>query len=79
MKFFLFLALLCPLLSQAQTSVFQLDLSKQQLALPETKFHVAEVLDLRANPNTIGWVQRGMYNVPTPADLPGGAAVYLKQ
>lgn len=72
-------ASLLPLAGQAQAPVYQLDLTEQILSLPEARFHVAQVLDLRVNRNTIGWVQRGLYNVPVPADMRGGAAAGLTQ
>lgn len=69
--------LLLPLSSYAQGPVYQVEMTTQTLTLPNPKFYVAEVLDLRINKNTIGWVQRGLNNLPTPANLKDGAAPCL--
>ncbi|UOQ74571.1 hypothetical protein [Hymenobacter cellulosilyticus] len=55
-----------------QTSIYQVDLREQKLVLDKPTFHIAEVLDLRTQHQTIGWVQRGMNNIRVPANLAGG-------
>ncbi|UOQ67333.1 hypothetical protein [Hymenobacter volaticus] len=79
MKIYYLLLLLLPFASYAQGPVYQVDLQEQKLSLPNATFHISEVLDLRVNTNTIGWVQRGLYNVRVPANLKGGATNCLTQ
>lgn len=74
MKFCYAALLLLPLSGYAQGPVYQVDMKEQVVALADPKFYVAEVLDLRLNTTTIGRVQRGLNNVPVPANLKGGAA-----
>ncbi|MCB2377673.1 hypothetical protein LGH70_08780 [Hymenobacter sp. BT635] len=56
----------------AQTPIYQVSLQEQKLVVANPTFHIAEVLDLRPQQQTIGWVQRGMGNIRVPANLSGG-------
>ncbi|MCB2408347.1 hypothetical protein [Hymenobacter lucidus] len=73
------LLLLCFIISEshAQTPIYQVSLREQKLVVDNPTFHITEVLDLRAQHQIIGWVQRGMGNVRVPANLAGGVAAGL--
>ncbi|TGE16615.1 hypothetical protein [Hymenobacter elongatus] len=58
--------------ASAQTPIYQVSLREQKLVVDNAAFHIVEVLDLRRQHQTIGWVQRGMSNIRVPADIAGG-------
>ncbi|TGE25478.1 hypothetical protein E5K00_09890 [Hymenobacter aquaticus] len=71
-RFFLLLFLALYSVAHAQTPIYQVSLREQKLVVDKAAFHITEVLDLRVQRQTIGWVQRGMNNIRIPANLQGG-------
>lgn len=73
MRFFTFLtAILLGVggaVSPCAAQSFEVDLSGQQLAVPERTFYIKQVVDGRPVRAGIGTVRRGMANVPQRADL----------
>jgi len=73
--FVFFLALLVSFSTRAQT--YFVDLSGQTITLPERTVYIAKVLDVRPQQANIGWVQRGLVNTPTLAELRNGVEADL--
>ncbi|HEX8427215.1 hypothetical protein [Hymenobacter sp.] len=69
--------MLLPFTGYAQGPMYQVDLHNQKIQITNPTFYVAEVIDLRINKSTIGRVQRGLNNIPVPANFKDGAAVGL--
>lgn len=75
LRFIVLWLLFLPLSVRAQ--VHFVELSAQTLAVPERNFYIASVVDARPQQANIGWVQRGLVNVRTPAALRNGLAPEL--
>ncbi|MCC2548181.1 hypothetical protein LJY25_17155 [Hymenobacter sp. BT175] len=63
------LTLACGQSIQAQTNPYLFDLQKVTLTVPASSYHVAQVVDARADRSRLGVVQRGIDNVPVSANF----------
>lgn len=58
--------------SSVWSQVHEISLAKQTLELQGRHFYVSDIIDARISKNNIGWVQRGLVNSRTEANLAKG-------
>jgi len=74
----MFVVILCIFQLSFGQKIHEISLLQEKINLTDRKFYIDSVIDNRLDKNTIGKVQKGLFNLKHPAQLKGGLANSLQ-